>query len=385
MTELPGKNPSDARARAEFPRARPDIGDAGIDAVMLRNRHGLCAEVTNLGAALSAMWAPDRNGRRADVVLGYAGIGARVARRDYFGVSVGRVAGRISRARFALDASEVVLDANESGACLHGGPHGFDTRVWRWLAVDAQRARLQLISDDGDQGFPGRLSVEVEYRLDDADELWVEYSAVCDRPTVVNLTHHPFWNLAGEGAGAVDGHELTLFASRFAVLDEALLPTGEIRRVDASAFDFRTPRRIADGLRDSADPQLRAAGGYDHYWILDEDTAAGVRLAARLSEPGSGRVLEVFTDQPGLQFYSGNFLDGSVTGKSAKRYRARAGLCLEPQAFPDAANRPEFPSIRVEAGQIYRNRIGYRFSGAAAGSEPGRGPHPEQGDRGSMQ
>lgn len=351
---------------AEHAPSAVQADGAQVDTVVLRNTHGLVATITCQGAALAGMWVPDRNGVLADVVLGHGDVARRVDRRDFMGVSVGRVAGRIPRARFALDGREFPLQPNADGACLHGGPRGFDTRAWTWISVDAHCARLRLISGDGDQGFPGTLVVDVEYRLEDTDTLRVEYAATCDRPTVVNLTHHPFWNLGGEGAGRIDGHSLTLPASSFAVLDASLMPTGEIRPVDGSVFDFRAPRLIGDGLHASHDAQVSLAGGYDHYWVLDGTAGDGMRLAARLHDPASGRVLELITDQPGLQFYSGNFLDGSVVGKSGTRHHAQHGLCLEPQAFPDAVNRPQFPSIRLDPGDTYRNRIAYRFHAHSA-------------------
>lgn len=278
------------------------------------------------------------------------------------GSSIGRVAGRVSGARFELDGQQHMLASVDGCTCLHGGPAGFDTRPWQWLDVQNDRARLQLISPDGDQGFPGELRITVEYTLDDADALHVEYTATCDRASPVSLTHHPFWNLAGEGSGPVDDHRLMLPASSFLELQPDLTPTGRRLDVTGSAFDFRDERALGGGLSGRDDTQLQRAAGFDHYWVLDTQVPGALRLAARLHAPVSGRVLHVWSDQPGLQVYTGNFLDGSLQGPSGRPYRARSAICLEPQGFPDATNRPEFPSIVLRPGEVYRNRIVYRFS-----------------------
>lgn len=330
--------------------------------VTLHNRQGVRAEIVARGAALASLWLPDRSGAMADVVLGHGDDDARQQGRAFFGASIGRVAGRIRDARFVLDGAIHALASADSHSCLHGGPQGFDTRDWQWLDVAPDSARLQLVSAHGDQGFPGQLTVTVAYRFDDANGLHVDYSATCDRPTVVNLTHHPFWNLAGEGAGSVEAHQLTVPASTMLALDDTLLPTGQRLGVAHTAFDFRTARAVGEGLRDTHDRQLRAAGGYDHYWILDEAADSQLRPTARLCDPHSGRVLELLSNQPGVQIYSGNFLDGSASGRSGRPYRAHAAICLEPQGFPDAPNQPTFPSIRLQPGQTWRNHILYRFS-----------------------
>ncbi len=330
--------------------------------VMLRNVQGLQAEIVQRGAALAGMWVPDRAGRLADVVLGYPDANAHRGNRAFLGASIGRVAGRISGARFVLDGCVHRLASMDGRTCHHGGPQGFDVQDWQWLDIQSDRARLQWTSPHGDQGFPGELQVIVDYRLDDSDTLHVDYTATCDRPTVVNLTHHPFWNLAGEGAGTVDDHLLTVPASSFVALNEALTPTGELLGVCGRAFDLRQARAIGRALDGPDDAQVQVAGGFDHYWILEDSVAATPRLAARLHDPHSGRVLDVLSDQPGLQVYTGNFLDGSTHGASGRPYRARGAVCLEPQGYPDAVNQPTFPSIELRPGQVYRNRILYRFS-----------------------
>lgn len=330
--------------------------------VMLANAHGLRAEIAQRGAALAGMWVPDRGGQVADVVLGHAPQSQLTPGRAFFGASIGRVAGRISTAGFLLDGQHHPLHSVDGLTTHHGGPDGFDARDWQWLGVRRDRARLQLVSPQGDQGFPGALTVTVEYRLDDADTLHVDYAATCDRPTAVNLTHHPFWNLAGEGAGTVHEHLLTLPASTVVALDEALTPTGQLLHITGSAFDFRRARAIGQALSVTGDPQLQVAGGLDHYWILDARAEPEPRLAARLHEPHSGRMLEVLSDQPGLQVYSGNFLDGSLHGASGRPYLQHGAICLEPQGYPDAVNQPSFPDITLRPGAVYRNRIRYRFS-----------------------
>jgi len=331
--------------------------------VVLGSARGIRAEIAQRGAALAALWTADRNGELANVVLGHRDEAARRQTRSFFGASVGRVAGRIRGARFILDGHAHALASADGRSCLHGGPGGFDTLDWQWLDVGDDFARLQWRSADGDQGFPGALSVTVEYRLAGDAALHVDYTATCDRPTVVNLTHHPFWNLAGEGAGPVAAHRLAVPASRFVELDADLLPTGQLLDVAASPFDLRNARTLGDGLAMTPrHPQLRHAGGYDHYLVLDAPVDGRLRRAAWLHDPHSGRVLEVLSDQPGLQVYTGNFLDGSFHGASGRPYSLHGAVCLEPQGYPDAANQPAFPAITLRPGQVYRNRILYRFS-----------------------
>lgn len=331
--------------------------------VTLRHPDGLIADVATRGAALSALWVPDRDGHRSNVVLGHAAPPDQPPERTFFGSTIGRVTGRIADRAFALDGTRHVLDSLDGHTCHHGGPGGFDTLDWQLQHADTSSARLQLHSADGDQGFPGGLDVTAEYRLADAMTLEIDYTARCDRPTVVNLTHHAFWNLAGEGAATVADHLLEIPASRIAALDRLLLPTGALLEVTGSAFDFRRARELRAGLVDATDTQLRHAGGYDHYWVMDTPPAysTGRRLMARLQDPASGRRLDVLSNQPGLQVYSGNFLDGRLRGASGRPYLRHSAICLEPQGFPDAANQPAFPAITLRPGETYRNRIAYQF------------------------
>ncbi|WP_456538774.1 aldose epimerase family protein [Blastococcus sp. SYSU D00669] len=312
--------------------------------------------VLSYGAVLQSVCAPDAGGTVADVVLGFDDLAGYLADGSYHGAVAGRYANRIAGARFTLDGVEHVLPANHGVACLHGGPEGFHSKLWSAREVPGGVA-LSLTSPDGDMGFPGELTATVTYVLDD-DGLTLSYEATTDRPTVVNLTNHAYWNLGGRG-GTVEDHVLELAASRFVAVDDELIPTG-VEPVDGTPLDFRTPRRVGDRLRE-AHEQLVKAQGYDHAWVLDGD---GLRLAARLSDPGSGRVLEVVTDQPSVQFYSGNFLDGGAVGRGGRLIRQSDGLCLETQHLPDSPNRPEFPSTVLRPGERYATTTVFRFGTA---------------------
>ena len=355
----PTKSPS---ARALFGRTAD--GEA-VEAVTLNNGR-VTARIISLGASIQSVAAPDRRGRPADILLGHATIEGYLKTPAYFGATVGRVANRIAGARFVLDGETFRTPANDGPNALHGGTKGFDKVVWRVLEASSSRPEsvtLGHTSPDGDQGYPGRLEVTATYALNDHDELSVDYQAVTDRPTVVNITNHAYWNLAGEGSamGAM-GHILTIPADAYTPVDAGLIPTGELRSVSGTPFDFRTPQAIGERVRDAGEPQIVIGRGYDHNWVVDRAPVGAPRLMARLEEPPSGRVLEVLSTQPGLQFYSGNFLDGSAVGKSGRLYRQGDGVALEPQMFPDTPNRPEFGSVRLDPGQIYRHRIVFRFS-----------------------
>lgn len=323
----------------------------------------LRAQVMDLGATLVSLRAPDRDGRAGDVVLGFDSVDGYVQpAQPYLGAVVGRCANRIAQGRFTLDGQAFQLARNNLGQHLHGGLRGFDKLPWQAAVRPGTGGNggaalvLTLVSPDGDEGYPGRLEAQVRYTLD-GDALRLDYSAQCDRPTVVNLTNHAYFNLAG--GGDVLGHELRIAAQRFTPVSEVLIPSGELREVAGTPMDFREFRRIGERL-DADDEQLRHAGGYDHNWVLDGPVDT-LRPVAWLREPASGRTLEVLTTQPGLQFYSGNFLDGSLVGRDGQRYGHRHGLCLETQHFPDSPNQPTFPSVRLEPGQAYRQTTVYRF------------------------
>jgi len=334
-----------------------------IEAVELSNAHGVRVRVLTLGATIQSLVMPDRDGRPGDIVLGYATAPEYLAGTQYFGATVGRYANRIAGARFTLDGRTYVLAANEHGNQLHGGPRGFNKVVWRLGAVQSgptAAAVLSHVSPDGDQGYPGTLRVSARFSLDE-HELRVEYRAQTDKPTVVNITNHSYFNLATESGGSILDARLTIHASRYMPIDAGLIPTGELRAVAGTAFDFRNPTPIGLHIRDGRDEQIVLAHGYDHNFVLDSASGT-LRPIARLEDPRSGRVLDLLATAPGLQFYSGNFLDGSVVGKSGHTYRQSDGVCLEPQVFPNSPNEPRFPSARLDPGGEYRNIIAYRLS-----------------------
>jgi aldose 1-epimerase len=337
-----------------------------VEMVELVNQHGMRARVITLGAALQSLTAPDRAGRSEDVVLGPADLESYINAPNYFGVIVGRYANRIAGGAFSLDGRRYALATNNGANALHGGVRGFDKVVWRITQVrsgPAASVTLAYTSPDGEEGYPGALRVSVTYALNEGNELSISYRATTDRPTVLNLTNHSFFNLAGAASGrSILGHRLTIAADAFTPVDETLIPTGEIRDVAGTPFDFRQPTEIGARIHDAGDEQIVYGRGYDHNWVLSGAAGAAPRLAARLEDPGSGRVLEILTTEPGLQFYSGNFLNGAQVGKGAVAYRQGDGLCLEPQHFPDSPNQPAFPSARLDPGQTYRQSSIYRFS-----------------------
>jgi aldose 1-epimerase len=337
-----------------------------IEAVTLTNGHGIRARIITYGATLQALEAPDRNGHSADVALGYDELAGDVDMPNYFGATIGRYANRIGGARFSLDGKQFQLSQNDKANSLHGGAKGFDKRVWRILKLqDAPTAcvSLGLTSAAGDQGYPGTLTVTTTYSLDDAGNLGIEYAAVTDAPTVVNLTNHSIFNLAGEGTpDGLLGQRLTIPASRYTPVDAGLIPTGELRPVAGTVFDFTHGRVINDGIRDGRDPQIIAGRGYDHNFALDAGLTGELKLAARLEDPRSGRVLEVWTTDPGLQVYTGNFLSGTLVGKHGHLYRMGDGIALEPQLFPNAPNEPRFASARLDPGSTYHHRMIFRLS-----------------------
>lgn len=336
-----------------------------VSAVTLVNAQGMRATILARGATLQSLVVPDRTGTMADVTLGHARLEDYLAGDAYFGSSVGRVANRIAGGRFTLDGENYRVPANNGPNALHGGPEGFDKALWELVEVAGEpvpRVTFAHVSPDGDQGFPGELRVTATYALHDDGELAIDYTAATTRPTLVNITNHAYWNLAGEGAagGAMD-HVLTIPAEHFLPTDESAIPTGEFAPVAGTPFDFRTPHPVGARVGDTAHPQIVIGRGYDHNWVVARARSAEPRLLARLVHPVSGRSLEVLSTEPGVQFYSGNFLDGSTIGKAGRAYRRGAGIALEPQMFPDTPNRPEFGSIRLAAHETYRHRISFRF------------------------
>ncbi len=335
---------------------------------VLDNGLGLRLHAIDFGGIVRALHCPDRQGRAANVVLGFADLDDYLARNPNFGTLVGRYANRIAGGRFVLDGREHRLTLNDGPNSLHGGVRGFGKRLWSVeplpVGADGNVAiALSLASEDGDQGYPGRMQVDVRYTLTRNNEWRIDYRATTDRATVVNLTNHSYFNLAGAGS-ALD-HVLTLHASRFTEIDAHLIPT-RIAAVAGTPFDFRTPRPIGERIRDGVEQLLRARG-YDHNWLLDDEVApaagdaARVRAAARLVDPASGRVLEIETSEPGVQFYSGNQLDGRLVGSEGRAFRQGDGVCLETQHFPDSPNRPDFPSTVLRPGETFTSTTVHRF------------------------
>jgi aldose 1-epimerase len=336
----------------------------GVDVELYTIRAGrLEMRAITYGGVIVSLRAPDRRGRLDDIVLGHDTLEGYLERSPYFGAIVGRVANRIAHGHFTLDGVTYRLAANEGAHHLHGGRRGFDKVHWTatpFAAASEAGVRFSHTSPDGDEGYPGTLGVSVTYALTDRDELRVEYDASTDRPTVVNLSQHTYFNLSGPLDEQVLDHLLAIDAEHYTPIDATLIPTGEIAPVAGTPFDFRAPTRIGARI-DGADEQLANAGGYDHNFVLRREGGNTLAHAARATHPPSGRTLDVSTTQPGLQFYSGNFLDGTIRGKEGRSYAHRVGFCLETQHFPDAPNQPAFPSIVLRQGEPYRSRTAFAF------------------------
>lgn len=337
-------------------------GGTKVELLTLRDGSGMTAQVSTLGAALHSLEAPDRDGKYADVVLADHALAATLAKPQYFGTTVGRFANRIARGRFTLDGRAYQAPVNDGPNSLHGGTAGFDKVVWEVVDSAPDHVALRYVSPAGDQGYPGTLTVTATYALEGDGRLAIEYRASTDEPTLVNLSNHAYWNLSGEGSGTTMAHELTIAADEYTPVDETLIPTGQFVPVAGTVFDFRNPKAIGRDLRDGSEPQLLRGRGYDHNWVVSRAPAGELREVARVRDPGSGRVMTLSSAQPGLQFYSGNFLDGTTVGKSGRVYRQGDAFVLEPQLFPDTPNRPSFGSARLAPGQQYVNRMVYRFT-----------------------
>lgn len=337
-----------------------------VELITLTNAKGVSARILTYGATLQSLIAPDREGKGADVLLGYDDLAGYVDHPNYFGVTVGRYANRIGGGTFTIDGKSYQLPRNDKVNSLHGGGKGFDKQLWKVVSVKSGPTASVLLSHsspDGDSGYPGQLDASVTYALDESGALTISFDAKTSKPTIVNMTNHAIFNLAGEGAvGGALGHLLTIPAKAYTPVDAKLIPTGELKPVEGGLFDFRTARRVEDGIRDGRDPQIVFGRGYDHNWALDKGLTKTPELAARLEDPASGRVLEVLTTEPGVQFYAGNFLDGTLVGKQGHLYRMGDGIALEPQKFPDSPNKPNFPSARVDPGKPYRHVMVYRLS-----------------------
>ena len=332
-----------------------------VETFTLRNSAGIEMRVMSLGGIITHLQTPDRNGNTADIVLGFDTIDGYLTQHPYFGAIIGRYGNRIGKAKFAIDGRTYQLAANNGPNHLHGGMKGFDKVVWKAepsVSPEGQRVTFTRVSADGEEGYPGNLTTKVTYTLNDRNELVIEYEATTDKPTHVNLTHHSYFNLAGHNSGDILGHEMMIDADRYTPVDETLIPTGELAPVAGTPFDFKQPTAIGARIAQAGNQQLTYGRGYDHNWVVN---GSGFRRVARVVEPKSGRTLEVATTEPGLQFYSGNFLDGTVKGKGGAVYNLRNGFCLETQHFPDTPNKPAFPTTLLKPGETYRTRTVYTF------------------------
>src|SRR5262245_31525684 len=332
-----------------------------VDLYTLTNANGLEMRVITYGGIITSLKAPDRLGQLGDIVLGFDTIDGYLQDPPYFGAIVGRYGNRIANAQLTLNGTTYKLAANNGPNHLHGGVNGFDKVVWNAVpgdTADGLSVTLTRTSPDGEEGYPGTLQASVRYTLTDKNELTIDYRATTDKATPVNLTQHSYFNLAADGSDILD-HELTIHASRYTPVDTTLIPTGELAPVQGTPFDFQKATPIGARI-DTANIQLKNGGGYDHNWVLDRP-GNGLQPAARVVEPKSGRTLDVATTEPGLQFYSGNFLDGSITGKGGRVYKHRSGLCLETQHYPDSPNHPAFPSTILQPGQTYSSKTVITF------------------------
>lgn len=329
----------------------------------LTNANGMQVKITNYGGIVTSIIVPDKNGKMADVALGYDNLQGYLDATPFFGAIIGRYGNRIGNAKFTLNGKEYTLAKNDGPNNLHGGVKGFDKVVWDAEPVEGEDTvglKLTYLSKDGEEGFPGNLNVTVIYTLTNDNELKIENLATTDKTTVANLTHHSYFNLKGQGNGDITDHVLTLNADKYTPTNNTAIPTGELADVKGTPMDFTSPTVIGKRIDDDFE-QLKIAGGYDHNWVINRN-GDGLEFMAKVVEPESGRVLEVYSTAPGTQFYSGNFLDGTITGKDGKVYQKRYGFCLEPQNYPDTPNKPNFPQCTLEPGQTCEHDILYKFS-----------------------
>lgn len=329
----------------------------------LTNKNGMKVEIINYGAIVVSLTAPDKNGKLEDVVLGFDNLQDYVKDNSFIGAIVGRCANRINKGKIALDGKEYQLTINDGENQLHGGSKGFNKVLWDAVPIEsdsAQALKLTYRSPDGDEGYPGNLDIEVIYTLSNRNELKINYKATTDKPTVVNLTNHSYFNLSGSPVNTILDEELQLDADDMTAVNEILIPTGELLRVANTPFDFRSPHKIGERINEMNE-QLKFGGGYDHNWVLNNYNGS-VRKVGELFEPNNGRLMEIYTDQPGMQFYSGNFMNGTLKGKKGIIYNYRSALCLEAQHFPNSPNQPNFPSVRLNPGEKYKQQTVYRFT-----------------------
>ncbi len=330
----------------------------------LTNKNGMEVTIANFGGVVVSLKPPDRSGKFADVVLGYDSLDGYLTNPSYFGAIIGRYANRIAHGKFTLDGKVYTLAINNGENSLHGGTIGFNKKVWTARDISTENAptlELKYVSTDGEEGYPGTLSVRVVYTLTAQNELKIEYSATTDKDTVLNLTNHSYFNLAGQGSGDILGHMLTIHSGKFTPVDAGLIPTGELRAVQGTPFDFTKSTGIGERIGQNEE-QLKVANGYDHNWVVNHAKPGDISLAAQVYEPKGGRVLEVWTDQPGIQFYTGNFLDGTIHGKGGIPYGQRTGFCLETQHYPDSPNHAEFPTTLLKPGSRFHSTTIFKFS-----------------------
>ncbi len=327
----------------------------------LVNKNGMMATITGYGGKIISLMVPDRNGKMGDVVLGYDSADQYINGNPHFGALIGRYGNRIAKGKFTLEGKEYQLKTNNGENALHGGPGGFHNVYWNLVKAESNnKVELYYLSKDGEEGYPGNLNVKVTYSLTDYNELVIDYEATTDRTTVVNLTQHSYFNLSGEGNGTILDHSLFINADRFIPVDKGLIPIGELSEVKGTPFDFTSATKIGERINGDH-PQLKTGKGYDHNWVLNKK-ADELSLAATVYESTSGRVMEVWTTEPGMQFYTGNFLDGSDIGKGGKKYEYRSGFCLETQHFPDSPNQPTFPTTVLKPGEVYKQKTIYKFT-----------------------
>jgi aldose 1-epimerase len=347
-------------SKAPFGKTKDGVA---VDEYTLTNDKGASVKFISYGGIITEINVPDRWGRIGSVVLGFKTVGEYEAKSPYFGAIIGRYANRIAAGKFSIDGTEYTLPLNNGKNTLHGGDKGFDKNVWTVEELpsipEAAAAKLTLVSKDGDQGYPGTLTATVTYTFNNKNELTIAYEATTDKPTVVNLTSHSYFNLAGDGSGSIYDQILTINADKFTPVDGGGIPTGEIADVTGTPFDFRQGTPIGARIR-SSDEQMVNGRGYDHNWVIN-GTGGGMTMDARAYDPATGRSLEIWSDQPGLQFYTGNFLDSTTVGAAGKQYRQGDAYCLETQHFPDSPNHPDFPSTRLKPGETYKTTTVHKF------------------------
>lgn len=332
------------------------------DLYTLTNANGMTVNITNYGGIITKLTAPDKNGQWADVVLGFDSLAPYLSGHPFFGALVGRYGNRIAKGKFKLNGQEYSLAINNGPNALHGGTKGFDKVIWKATEIKQDSVvglQLEYTSKDMEEGYPGNLTVKVVYTLDNENALTIDYTATTDKPTVVNLTNHSYFNLTGLKRDILD-HEVTIASDSIVPVDTTLIPTGKLRAVEGTPFDFRKATKVGAGIDKIEDEQIKAGGGYDHCWVLKR-SGDGLEKFATVKDPESGRVMEVFTTEPGVQFYTGNFLDGKLTGKGAT-YSKRFGLCLETEHYPDSPNQPQFPTTTLNPGETYKTTTKYKFS-----------------------